>query len=54
MKRDHVLKRLKRMGFRIDVPPTSTFYIWLNLDQLPSPLNNGLVSNTYTDYACSS
>ncbi|KAL5529570.1 hypothetical protein ACEPAG_5555 [Sanghuangporus baumii] len=42
MKRDHVLKRLKKLGLKVDVPPTSTFYIWLNLDQLPAPLNNGL------------
>lgn len=43
MKRDHVLKRLTKMGLKVDVPPTSTFYIWLNLERLPTPLNNGLV-----------
>ncbi|PAV23815.1 aminotransferase [Pyrrhoderma noxium] len=42
MKRDHVLKRLTKMGLKVDVPPTSTFYIWLNLERLPTPLNNGL------------
>ncbi|KAK0463590.1 pyridoxal phosphate-dependent transferase [Desarmillaria tabescens] len=26
----------------VAVPPTSTFYIWLNLEKLPEPLNNGL------------
>ncbi|KAI5119956.1 hypothetical protein M0805_002145 [Coniferiporia weirii] len=41
-KRDHVLKRLERMGLKVDIPPTSTFYIWLNLEGLPAPLNNGL------------
>ncbi|KAK7040913.1 hypothetical protein VNI00_009509 [Paramarasmius palmivorus] len=41
-KRDHVLKRLHDLGLDVDVPPTSTFYIWLNLERLPSPLNNGL------------
>ncbi|KIJ44276.1 hypothetical protein M422DRAFT_168476, partial [Sphaerobolus stellatus SS14] len=41
-KRDHVLKRLERMGLRVDIPPTSTFYIWLNLEHLPAPLDNGL------------
>lgn len=42
MKRDHVLKRLHQLGLDVDCPPTSTFYIWLNLAKLPAPLNNGL------------
>ena len=42
-KRDHVLKRLKELGFEVDIPPCSTFYIWLNLVNLPAPINNGLV-----------
>lgn len=25
------------------MPPSSTFYIWLDLSTLPSPLNSGLV-----------
>jgi len=41
-KRDHVLKRLYKMGLKVTHPPTSTFYIWLNLESLPAPLNNGL------------
>ncbi|KAJ6531282.1 aminotransferase [Mycena capillaripes] len=41
-KRDHVLKRLHEMQLDVDIPPTSTFYIWLNLERLPAPLNNGL------------
>jgi len=41
-KRDHVLKRLKELHIDIDVSPTSTFYIWLNLEKLTPPLNNGL------------
>jgi aspartate/methionine/tyrosine aminotransferase len=41
-KRDHVLKRLHDLGLDVDIPPTSTFYIWLNLEKLPPPLNNGL------------
>lgn len=41
-KRDHVLKRLKEIGLDVDIPPCSTFYIWLNLEKLPPPLNNGL------------
>ncbi|KAM0753086.1 aminotransferase [Meredithblackwellia eburnea MCA 4105] len=43
MKRDHVLSRLDKMGLKVHNPPTSTFYIWLDLSQLPSPLNSGLV-----------
>ncbi|KAK2466823.1 hypothetical protein APHAL10511_001081 [Amanita phalloides] len=41
-KRDHVLKRLHDIRLDVAVPPNSTFYIWLNLERLPSPLNNGL------------
>ncbi|KAI0074209.1 aminotransferase [Panus rudis PR-1116 ss-1] len=41
-KRDHVLKRLEAMGLKVEVPPQATFYIWLNLEHLPEPLNNGL------------
>ncbi|EDR14348.1 arylformamidase, partial [Laccaria bicolor S238N-H82] len=41
-KRDHVLARLKKLHLDVDVPPSSTFYIWLNLEKLPPPLNNGL------------
>ncbi|KAH6918447.1 aminotransferase [Coprinopsis sp. MPI-PUGE-AT-0042] len=41
-KRDHVLKRLKAMGLEVSLPPDSTFYIWLNLAELPAPLNSGL------------
>jgi len=42
MKRDHVLARLKELHLDVDVPPQATFYIWLNLEKLPAPLNNGL------------
>jgi len=41
-KRDHILARLKALHLEVDIPPTSTFYIWLNLEKLPAPLNNGL------------
>ncbi|GJE91693.1 pyridoxal phosphate-dependent aminotransferase [Phanerochaete sordida] len=41
-KRDHVLKRLSELGLTVSVPPEATFYIWLNLEGLPPPLNNGL------------
>ena len=42
MKRDHVLKRLKAIGLEVEIPPVATFYIWLNLENLPDPINNGL------------
>ncbi|KAI0700627.1 pyridoxal phosphate-dependent transferase [Cytidiella melzeri] len=41
-KRDHVLKRLARLGLKVSVPPQATFYIWLNLEHLPAPLHNGV------------
>ncbi|KAF8844423.1 PLP-dependent transferase [Paxillus ammoniavirescens] len=41
-KRDHVLKRLHDIRLDVDIPPQATFYIWLNLEKLPPPLNNGL------------
>jgi len=41
-KRDHVLSRLHKLHLDVDIPPSSTFYIWLNLEKLPAPLNNGL------------
>ena len=41
-KRDHVLKRLHDLGLDVDIPPQATFYVWLNLQNLPAPLNNGL------------
>jgi hypothetical protein len=41
-KRDHVLARLDALGLHVSIPPTSTFYIWLDLAPLPAPLNNGL------------
>jgi len=51
-KRDHILARLKALHLEVDIPPTSTFYIWLNLEKLPAPLNNGLVCLTFAK--CSS
>lgn len=41
-KRDHVLKRLHALHLDVEVPPQATFYVWLNLEKLPPPLNNGL------------
>ncbi|KAK1040941.1 hypothetical protein LTS16_010056 [Friedmanniomyces endolithicus] len=41
-KRDYVVKRLKEMGFTLDYIPDSTFYLWLNLVELPQAINDGL------------
>ncbi|GAA5833555.1 hypothetical protein JCM9279_001558 [Rhodotorula babjevae] len=42
-KRDYVVGRLREMGFAVRWPPTSAFYVWLDLSELPEPLDNGLV-----------
>ncbi|TLD08904.1 uncharacterized protein PgNI_06990 [Pyricularia grisea] len=41
-KRDYVVKRLRAMGFNIKFVPDSTFYLWLNLEGLPKPIEDGL------------
>ncbi|KAG2189036.1 hypothetical protein INT44_004178, partial [Umbelopsis vinacea] len=41
-KRDYVLENLREIGFNIKVPPEATFYIWLDVSELPEPINNGL------------
>ncbi len=42
-KRDHVLSRLEKMGFKIRYKPIATFYLWLDVGDLPAPLNSGTV-----------
>lgn len=41
-KRDYVLARLREIGFEIQHVPDSTFYIWLDLSNLPVEINDGL------------
>ncbi|KAF2744662.1 aminotransferase [Sporormia fimetaria CBS 119925] len=41
-KRDYVIARLKSMGFAFPFLPNSTFYIWLDLRNLPKGLRDGL------------
>lgn len=41
MKRDYAVSRLRSMGFKLEAP-VSTFYIWLNLEGLPKPLDSGI------------
>jgi len=44
MKRDYILDRLSKMGFKFTEKtiPNSTFYLWLNLSHLPGKLSNCL------------
>lgn len=44
MKRDYIITRLSKMGFKFDEhnTPNSTFYLWLNLSHLPNKLSNCL------------
>lgn len=42
MKRDYVVGRLEEMGFNLQYCPNSTFYLWLDLESLPSSINDGL------------
>jgi aspartate/methionine/tyrosine aminotransferase len=42
MKRDYVVGRLEAMGFKLEYCPNSTFYLWLDLEQLPEAINDGL------------
>ncbi|KAK4545900.1 hypothetical protein LTR36_002464 [Oleoguttula mirabilis] len=41
-KRDYLVSRLQDMGFDLPFVPDSTFYLWLNLEQLPEAINDGL------------
>lgn len=41
-KRDFVVKRLREIGFVIRYVPDSTFYVWLNLEGLPTSIADGL------------
>jgi N-succinyldiaminopimelate aminotransferase len=42
LKRDHLLARLRKLGVRIDLEPEGTFYVWGNLEDLPTPLDDGM------------
>ena len=41
-KRDYVIGRLQDMGFEIPYKPDSTFYLWLDLSNLPESIRDGL------------
>lgn len=40
-KREYALGRLREMGLSITAEPQGSFYVWANLEQLPSALNEG-------------
>jgi aspartate/methionine/tyrosine aminotransferase len=40
-KRNLMVRRLKSMGIRFAAEPTSTFYCWGSLENLPAPFNDG-------------
>ncbi|KAG5354477.1 Aromatic-amino-acid aminotransferase 2 [Yarrowia sp. B02] len=42
MKRDYCIDRLTKMGFVFKKIPTSTFYLWVDLSNLPGKLSNTL------------
>lgn len=39
-KRDYMLKELKDMGIEPAQAPNGTFYIWANIEKLPTPIND--------------
>ena len=41
-KRNLMVRRLKAMGIRFAAEPSSTFYCWACLDQLPAPFNDAM------------
>lgn len=41
-KRAYMLERLRHMGIGVDAEPAGTFYVWANLSQLPTPINDGM------------
>ena len=42
-KRDRFLSGIADCGIKIDFQPEGTFYVWANLEDLPSPINQCLV-----------
>lgn len=41
-KRDYVIGRLRKMGFKIEHVPEATFYLWIDLTGLPESIDDGL------------
>jgi aspartate/methionine/tyrosine aminotransferase len=41
-KRTLMLKRLREIGFTVELEPEGTFYVWASLESLPPPLDDGM------------
>lgn len=41
-KRDYALQRLRQMGLDITLEPEGSFYLWANLENLPTSINHGM------------
>jgi hypothetical protein len=41
-KRTLMIKRLREIGFTIELEPEGTFYVWASLETLPPPLDDGM------------
>jgi aspartate/methionine/tyrosine aminotransferase len=42
-KRDYMLDRLKKLkGMNVEYEPQGTFYIWINVSELPKPIDDGV------------
>lgn len=41
-KRAYMLERLRQMGIGVEAEPAGTFYVWANLAQLPTPIDDGM------------
>lgn len=41
-KRAYMLERLRRMGIVVEAEPAGAFYVWANLSQLSTPINDGM------------
>jgi N-succinyldiaminopimelate aminotransferase len=41
-KRDMMLRRIARMGIRVDREPEGTFYVWGDVGELPEGMNDGM------------
>jgi len=42
-KRDFLLRELERLGISVKWKPTATFYVWADISNLPSPIDDSLV-----------
>ncbi len=41
-KRAKLLNGLRDLGFKVDLPPEGTFYVWASAEHLPSSINDGM------------